>query len=111
MRTTIPLALLLASCGGGAKFQMLETPWSASDDATARLTRGAAALGCQASPPDSTGELEIQCPEGKPKPGADSGSLRIGPSAEDEQLLAMCNDGLAERCAETLKAIWEAGAR
>lgn len=104
-------ALLVVACGGGAKFQMVETPWSAGDDATARLTRGAAKLGCAASPPDSTGEIEISCPEGKPKPDGEKGTLRIGPTAEDKKLLAMCNDGLAEGCSHTLKAIWEAGAR
>jgi hypothetical protein len=107
-----PLAAVVAlSCGGGAQFKMVETPWSASDDSTERLTRGAAALGCHASAPDSTGEIEIKCPEGRPKPGGAAGNLRIGPSAEDKQLLAMCNDGLAESCADTLKAIWQAGAR
>ena len=52
-------AYFLISCGGGAKFQMVETPWSASDDATARLTRGAEQLGCKATPPDSTGEIGL----------------------------------------------------
>ncbi|MBK7585855.1 MAG: hypothetical protein IPI67_37430 [Myxococcales bacterium] len=103
--------LVFVSCGGGAKFKMVETPWSAGDDATARLTRGAAKLGCSASPPDSTGEIEISCPEGKPKAESEKGTLRIGPSAEDKKLFAMCNDGLAEGCSDTLKSIWDAGAR
>lgn len=101
--------LLALACGGGAKFKIVETPWSAGDQTTARLTRGAQKLGCQASPPDSTGEIEITCPEGKPNAESDKGNLRIGPDTE-QKLLAMCNDGLAEGCSDTLKRIWDAGA-
>jgi hypothetical protein len=95
------VAIWLIACGGGAEFKMVETPWSASEDANARLTRGAQKIGCTAGAPDSTGEIEIQCP-------AREGSLRIGPGS-DKRLLAMCNDGLAERCPETLEEIWKAG--
>jgi hypothetical protein len=102
-------ALVAVSCGGGAKFKIVETPWSAGDTTTARLTRGAKKLGCTASPPDSTGEIEISCPEGKPNAESDAGTLRIGPDTE-QKLLAMCNDGLAEGCGDTLKRIWDAGA-
>jgi hypothetical protein len=94
---------MMVACGGGASFQMVETPWSASDEATARLMRGAKSIGCVASSPDSTGEMEIRCPKRE-------GSLRIGP-ATDQRLLAMCTDGLAERCPETLEEIWKAGAK
>lgn len=102
-------ALVLVACGGGATFKMVETPWSASDDATARLTRGAQKVGCKASPPDSTGEIEISCPKGAPTPEHAEGTLRIGP-ASDQKLIAMCRDGLADGCGDTLQRIWKAGA-
>ncbi len=98
----------VVSCGG-ATFKMVETPWSASDEASARLTRGSHKLGCHASPPDSTGDIEISCPRGKPDPDSDEGTLHIGPDTE-KNLLAMCNDGLAEHCSDTLQRIWDAGA-
>ena len=108
------LALTLATwcafaCGGGATFKIAETPWTGADENMQRLQRGAEHLGCAANGPDSTGELEIVCPEGRPSPDSDSGSIRIGPDADD-RLLAMCNDGLAEQCTQVLQRIWDAGA-
>ncbi len=87
---------------------MVETPWQGSEDSSARLQRGAKKVGCDASPPDSTGEVEIRCPGGKPTPDRDEGTIRIGP-ASDGALVAMCNDGLAEGCSGVLEQIWGAG--
>ncbi len=98
----------LGACGGGATFRMVETPWRGDDASTARLQQGAKKLGCSASAPDSTGEIEIRCPEGAPDAERDAGSIRIGP-ASDGALVAMCNDGLAEGCSAVLERIWKAG--
>ena len=101
-------ALCLAACGGGATFKMVETPWQGGADSTARLQKGAEKLGCSASAPDSTGEIEIRCPQGKPDPKADEGTIRIGPAA-DGVMVAMCNDGMAEGCSAVLERIWGVG--
>ena len=101
-------SVLIVGCGGGATFKFAETPWSGEDANMQRLERGAEKLGCSTTGPDSTGELEIVCPEGKPNADAEAGSIRIGPDSEDK-LLAMCNDGLAEGCTKVLEQIWAAG--
>jgi hypothetical protein len=103
----VSCVLVMSACGG-ATFKMAETPWTASDDTTVRLTRGADKVGCKAGAPDSTGEIEITCPEGAPDPESDAGSLRIGPGS-DQRMLAMCNDGLAESCTAALEKMWAAG--
>ncbi len=100
-------AWVLAGCGG-ATFKFVETPWQGDEASIARLQAGAQRVGCSASEPDSTGEIEIKCPEGKPDPDRDAGSVRIGP-AEGGNMLAMCNDGLAEGCPEALEQMWNAG--
>lgn len=87
---------------------MVETPWQGDDASTARLQQGAKKLGCSASAPDSSGEIEIRCPEGAPDEERDAGSIRIGP-ASDGALVAMCNDGLAEGCSAVLERMWKAG--
>ncbi|MBX3131455.1 MAG: hypothetical protein KF718_32360 [Polyangiaceae bacterium] len=98
----------VAACGG-ATFKIVQTPWQ-GDESTARLARGATSAGCRVSEPDSTGEIEIRCPNGVPEPGRDEGSIRVGPDSEGV-LLAMCNDGLAEGCGAVLEKFWKAGER
>lgn len=103
----LAVGLGVTACGG-ATFKFVQTPWRGDDGSIERLRVGAAKLGCSASEPDSTGEIEIRCPEGKPNPDRDAGSIRIGPDV-DGTLLAMCNDGLAEGCGAVLESMQAAG--
>lgn len=100
------LLLTVVACGGH-EFQIVQAQWPGTESTQARLQAGAEAVGCNVT--READEQVISCRDGVLGEEIDAGTIRIGPSAEGESMIAMCEGGLSAACSSVLKRIWEAG--
>ncbi len=102
-------AVLTAACGSSSK--TIRTPLKSDDSTRAVITRGAAAMGCEAGGHDELLGIMIDCPDGgRIVFGRDSGeNIREEKEGEPYPIEVHCYRSLADKCQATIDRIMAEG--